>query len=78
MTMEPKWHNTKHLLKTAKLKCILLIHIVHGRETTSRNTNGLIRDYFPKGTDFNLVLKTTQRVKIKSMKATTNLGMNHL
>jgi IS30 family transposase len=40
-------------------------------KTTSRNTNGLIRDYFPKGTDFNLVSKLKE-VKIKSMKGLTN------
>jgi IS30 family transposase len=40
-------------------------------KTTSRNTNGLIRDYFPKGTDFNLVF-ITQRSQNQINERPTN------
>jgi len=66
MIKEKRWQNTDYLLKETKIK-VYFAHPVHPWERgTNKNTNGLIRDFFPKGTDFN-------KVSIKEIKHVQNL-----
>ncbi|CAD0005180.1 IS30 family transposase ISLbi2 [Flavobacterium salmonis] len=47
----------KTFTKNAKVKVYFAHPYSPWERPTNENTNGLIRDYFPKGTDFNLISK---------------------
>ena len=47
----------KTFTKNTKVKVYFAHPYCPWERPTNENTNGLIRDYFPKGTDFNLVTK---------------------
>ena len=47
----------KEFTKNTKIKVFFAHPYSPWERPTNENSNGLIRDYFPKGTDFNLVSK---------------------
>ena len=47
----------KLFTKNTKIKVYFTHPYSPWERPTNENTNGLIRDYFPKGTDFNLITK---------------------
>jgi hypothetical protein len=51
-----KWSSTSNLEYPQKCKYISVIHTARGKEVLII-TNGLVRDFFPKGTDFTKVSK---------------------